>query len=257
MTVGLEHSMMKTSVVPKGHIPKLLGTIDYSWMYDCELSTDVLLIPDDGEGIKAHKVILAAFSPFLKECLLEEAEYHCDKMLQLHLPDYSNAAIRDFVKVLYGCEEDDERAMACLEEVESLWIQDVPIKPLEEDGRTKAARGKRAAYRKRVRRTSSYDPDWKLEKHKKRQEAVALAASEIVDVKSLNQPLLQTNKELFQKVHCSTHKLFLNIAAEFPNKFQERVSKVSIFFVQEQKFSHKKTKDNEDAHEFIHMEDIL
>ncbi|TRY78060.1 hypothetical protein TCAL_17461 [Tigriopus californicus] len=71
---------------------------------------------------------LAAFSPFLKECLLDEPVYLCDKILQLHLPDYSHAAITDFLKVLYGCEDNEEQVLSSLEAVESLWRQECDYK---------------------------------------------------------------------------------------------------------------------------------
>lgn len=163
---------MKTTVVPKGQVPKLLGPIDFSSLLGCEISSDVLLIPRDGnEGIRAHKVVLAAFSPFLKECLLDEPVYLCDKILQLHLPDYSHAAITDFLKVLYGCEDNEEQVLTSLEAVESLWRQEVPPEP----------RSKRGFPTKKRGRPPSLDP--KTEKVRKKQESLSLTANSIVCVK--------------------------------------------------------------------------
>eukprot|EP00094_Tigriopus_californicus_P014320 TCALIF_13885-PA protein Name:"Similar to CTCF Transcriptional repressor CTCF (Gallus gallus)" AED:0.21 eAED:0.21 QI:0/0/0/0.66/1/1/3/0/609 len=165
-------SVMKTTVVPKGLVPKLLGPVDFSSLLGCEISSDLLLIPKDGDqGIRAHKVVLAAFSPFLKECLLDEPVYLCDKILQLHLPDYSHAAITDFLKVLYGCEDNEEQVLSSLEAVESLWRQEVPLEP----------RPKRGFPTKKRGRPPSLDP--KAEKLRKKQESVSLTASSFVCVK--------------------------------------------------------------------------
>ena len=92
---------------PAGEVPRLLGFVDYSGIFETGDWSDLTLQGANG-SIRCHSLILGATSPLLKSVFLDINE-NLEFENVLILPDFSVDDLAELVRVLYGIENDRER----------------------------------------------------------------------------------------------------------------------------------------------------
>ena len=84
-----------------------------------ERMTDLVLICKDGKEVKAHRIVLASFSDFVRNMLSSRSEEEMDEVCSVHLPDLALDDVVLFLTSLYSGDlpKTKQHDMAAVEKV--------------------------------------------------------------------------------------------------------------------------------------------
>ena len=86
-----------------------IGAFAYDDFLTSGLHSDVTLVASSGERVSAHKVVLAAVFPLLRDVL---AEAECDEgFTMILLPDTNFEEVQTLLEILYGAKDVSEEAL--------------------------------------------------------------------------------------------------------------------------------------------------